>query len=104
MLDEHVLGREFVKAMGEAVDRYGSEGEESLGRFAENARSYAQLLERHIDKENNILYPKADMHLSEDQQQALEVAFAEVERERIGPGRHEGFHELLAELKSAYLE
>ncbi len=45
----------------------------------------------------------ADMHLEPETEQELLEAFERVEQERIGPGRHEAFHELLDRLAEKYL-
>ncbi len=104
MLAEHDMGRGYVRGLSEAVTRYKA-GERGVSpAIVENARNYIALLSQHIDKEDNILYPMADMHLTEDQQKALLEGFERVERERIGPGRHEAFHQLLDRLQELYLE
>lgn len=98
MLMEHNMGRDYVKGMSESVLS------QDFKRFIENARGYIGLLEQHINKEDNILYLMADMHLSEMKQKELIQQFEKVERERIGPGKHEEFHQLIHHLKEVYLE
>jgi hemerythrin-like domain-containing protein len=73
-------------------------------QFAENAEKYIELLTQHIDKEDNILYPMADMQLSEEKQRELIEEFEELEQERIGVGKHEELHELLRHLEDKYLK
>jgi hemerythrin-like domain-containing protein len=104
MLAEHDMGRGYVKGMSEAVAKYKAGDHKASFAIVENARNYITLLTQHIDKEDNILYPMADMHLSEDQQKALLEGFERVERERIGAGKHEEFHKLLDHLQEVYLE
>jgi hemerythrin-like domain-containing protein len=103
MLTEHTMGRNYVKAMSEAIVAYKTGDRSAASKVAENARGYITLLTQHIDKEDNILYPMADRVLAEATQQELSEAFEEVERERVGAGRHEAFHELLRELDRIYL-
>jgi len=103
MLREHEMGRSYVRNMSEAVEKYKA-GETSYSpQFVENAKKYTELLTQHIDKENNILYPMADMQLSEEKQRELIEKFEELEQERIGTGKHEELHELLHRLKDKYL-
>lgn len=103
MLSEHELGRQYVRGAGGAVAGY-RQGDKKAGlQFAENARNYAALLDEHIDKENNILYMMADMHLSPEKQAELVKEFERVEEERIGPGKHEELHQLLHNLRDVYL-
>jgi hemerythrin-like domain-containing protein len=94
MIDEHNLGRGYVKAMREAKNQKD---------FASAAKNYVSLLSQHIDKEDNILYMMADMHLSKEKQDELLTQFEKVEEEKIGRGKHEEFHRLLEKLKNIYL-
>jgi len=104
MLAEHDMGRSYVRGLSQAVARYKAGDRGVSPAIIENARNYVALLSQHIDKEDNILYPMADMHLSEAQQEELLEGFEKVEREKIGPGRHEEFHKLLDHLQEVYLE
>ena len=103
MLQEHDMGRGFVRGMDEALAAFRAGKATARSAFVRNARNYVLLLTQHIDKEDNILYPIADMHLSPEQQDALREGFAQVERERIGAGKHEEFHALLDRLSQVYL-
>jgi hemerythrin-like domain-containing protein len=104
MLHEHEEGRGYVKAMGEGIAQYAKGESKGASKIAENARNYMALLSQHIDKENNILYPMADKRISEAGQKELEEGFEKVEREIVGPGRHEEFHRLLHSLKEEYVK
>jgi len=103
MLAEHNMGRDYVKRMAEAIDKYRGGNHSVSSEIAENARNYVALLNPHITKEDTILYMMADMHLSGKKQEELLKEFEKVERERIGPGKHEEFHQLLHHLKEVYL-
>lgn len=54
MLFEHEQGRGFVKAIEEANEA----GDKR--KLEENAKNYAELLQQHIFKEDNILYPMTE--------------------------------------------
>ncbi|MCZ7574067.1 MAG: hemerythrin domain-containing protein [Ardenticatenaceae bacterium] len=102
VLDEHTVGREYVQGMSEAVAKYRSGGDHQvLSRFAEIANDYIALLTGHIEREDNMLFPIADAHLSEEQQEELEQQFAIVDREEIGTTRQEELLELLNHLERA---
>lgn len=103
MLAEHDEGRAYARGLAEAIARYRSGEKEAVRDIIENARNYANLLNQHIDKEDNILYVIADLHLSPEKQEELVKEFQRVEEEKIGVGRHEEFHHLLHHLKSTYL-
>jgi len=76
MLHEHDLGRDFVKGIDEGVK------ENNKAKVIENARGYAQLLQEHIYKEDNILYPMADGALNEQIQKDILDKFKQAESER----------------------
>ncbi len=103
MLNEHVAGRGYVKAMAESIPGIKKGDKAAAGTFAENARNYGALLSAHIYKEDHILYPMADGRLTPAQQKELEAYFADVEEKVIGHGKHEEYHKLLEELEAVYL-
>ena len=71
--------------------------------FIDHARAYITLLNKHIDKENNVLFALAEENLSEEKQTELWEGFERIETQRIGPGRHEAFHHMIASLERIYL-
>jgi len=99
MLQEHDLGRSFVKAMADAIEKYKDGDASSKRDIAENAREYTNLLRQHIYKEDNVLYPLADGTLLEKDQKNLLEEFEEFERKEIGIGVHEKYHRLAEELE-----
>jgi hemerythrin-like domain-containing protein len=99
MLFEHEEGRTFVGAIAGAIDAYESDGLSAAGVIAENARGYVDLLRGHIAKEDNVLFPMADRVLTPTDQAELEQRFEQIETERMGPGVHERYHQLLDELE-----
>ena len=74
MLCEHNLGRNFVKGMEEAL----KDGDKE--KVIENARGYAQLIQEHINKEDNILYPMADEALNENSKKSMLKEFEKAEK------------------------
>lgn len=102
MLAEHEQGRNYVKNMTDAVEKYRPGNQGAALQFVENARNYIALLSQHIDKEDNILYEIADKRLSEVAQEELGRGFERVEQEEMGPGKHEEFHKILELLKKIY--
>ena len=71
--------------------------------FAVAAHGYARLLRDHIEKENNVLFVMAERHLSPEEHAMLSKGFDEIEQQRIGPGVHERYHEMLDRLQRDYL-
>jgi len=103
MLTEHDMGRNFVKGLSQAIEDYGKGNTESSAQIIENARNYASLLSNHIFKEDNILYPMADTHLSDEKQNELLKEFDVVQNEKIGADKHTELLNILNELKEKYL-
>lgn len=104
MLVEHQEGRGYIKGMSEAFDTLKKGERKASVKIAENGARYIVLLTQHMDKENTILFPMADMVLSKATQDELEEEFEKLEVERIGLGKHEEFHGLLHQLKGIYLD
>ncbi|MEK7817165.1 MAG: hemerythrin domain-containing protein [Actinomycetota bacterium] len=103
MLIEHDQGRECTRNMAAAAEACAAGDEEARLAFAGNARSYAELLVPHIDKEDNILYPMCDEVLTEADQVDLETKFDEVEKERMGEEKHHEYINLVEVLESEYV-
>lgn len=72
MLSEHEEGRKYVKGMEEGVK--DNDKQKIIG----NARNYAQLLQDHICKEDNILYPMVDEALDKKVKQKMLTEFEQV--------------------------
>ena len=104
MLAEHNLGRSHIRRMSSAISGLAAGDTRAKEEFVQNARAYVHLLTMHIEKENKVLFPMADVHLPLEVQQGLARDFEKLELEEIGAGKHEEFHQLLHELKGVYLQ
>lgn len=88
LLFEHDQARDLMRGMEQAVEaKYPS-------HFALFAKRYAELLEQHIAKEDDVLFVKANEILSREDDEALLRHFEEIEH-AIGEEFHDEFHELL---------
>ncbi|WP_048126604.1 MULTISPECIES: hemerythrin domain-containing protein [unclassified Methanosarcina] len=101
LIKEHKQGREHVSRIEEAVSKKVWDKEELT--ILEDARAYIQLLTLHTEKEENDLFPLADVCLAPEVQKELLESFEVVENEEIGAGKHEEFHRQLHHLKEIYL-
>jgi hemerythrin-like domain-containing protein len=104
MLLEHEKGRGYIVGMAEAVAKYKAGDKKAAPVIASNARNYIALLTHHIEKENAVLFPMADAHVSAKQQDSMFEEFEKIEAEKIGVGKHEEFHRLLDKLSAIYLK
>ena len=103
VIEEHAEGRHSVSEMRKhaAGMSMGDRGAAAAG-FAAEAHGYSSLMERHIVREEAELYPRGEATLDEATQIALADSFDTMERDVIGPGVHEAFHEMLERLALAY--
>lgn len=102
MLTEHDNGRQYIQGMRDAVVQIKSGDQEGLKKFAVNASYYSALMVEHIYKEDNILYPMADMHLSSDEKNVMLSDFQKVEEEAIGLGNTKVYLDQINTLKEIY--
>lgn len=99
MLMEHEQGRAYVRGIAQAAERYAGGESAATQALIQNTRGYVELLRQHILKEDSVLFNIADSLLSPAEQGELVAGFERVEEERMGPGVHERYHDLIAELK-----
>lgn len=64
MLVEHDLGRLYMTELRKALAKYESGDDESRLDIIANMISYTHLLERHIEKENSVVYTFAEKQLA----------------------------------------
>lgn len=93
MLYEHDLGRGFVKGMAEGLKA------NDKTKVAENARGYAQLIQEHIFKEDNILYPMAEQALNESMQKEILKKFEQAESKKFAKGMSEKYEGIADEFE-----
>ncbi len=103
MLHEHEIGRKFIRAIFGALPLAQTGDKNAIGIVKDNLDGYIQLLRGHIYKENNILFPMSNQVLIPHDQLELEKDFEKVEREEMGRGTHEKYHQLAYELQKKYL-
>jgi hemerythrin-like domain-containing protein len=103
MLHEHDQMRAYMKALAEAVESYKTGAPTAIAEIIRQASGYSGTLRRHIDKENQVLFKIAEMHLSPEEEKELAERFESMEVEKIGAGTHEKLHALLDRLKEIYI-
>lgn len=102
MLHEHVLGRNFVKGIAENLDLYKKGNKSAIAGINHNMLGYAELLQNHIGKENNILFRMADNVFSEAEHQQLLSEFSKIENDRSAGNRAADYIETIQRLASFY--
>ena len=94
MFHEHEQGRKLIAAISEALppaEAGDADAARSLGRHLQN---YVELLRIHIDKENNVLFPRAENLLSDTEKQEVVAGYEKIESAEMGEGTHEQYHEM----------
>jgi len=104
MLLEHEQGREYVKGMVKSIEDYEGGNEAALQYIHHNMLGYAELLQNHIYKENNILFRMADDALTEDDQNLLVNKFNIIESAAQEGNKIEDFISSIEELTKHYSE
>ena len=103
MLQEHEQGRNLIKKMSRAIENIEKGDKNGYMLFSENASYYVELLEAHISKEDNVLYPIGRKVLNEEDFGKLLESFEKIGEERMGHGVHEKYHEIAEELSLKYI-
>lgn len=104
MLSEHEQGRSFTRGLKEAMEMDFDNPAGAATLFVHNAHGLIDLLTRHIEKENHVLFPIGEHRLSPEQMGQLQKGFDRIEAEEVGAGRHAAFHALLERLAREYPE
>jgi len=61
------------------------------------------MLTKHIEKEDQVLFRMAEIHLSPEEEKELAERFESMESEKIGVGTHKKLHGILEHLEGIYL-
>lgn len=102
MLAEHDSGRQHLRSIAEGLDRMSRGDEGGIAAIQGGADAYRDLLRAHIEKEEHVLFPMADQIVTSDEAERVLARFDAVERDQVGPGRHEAYHAMLDRLRQTY--
>jgi hemerythrin-like domain-containing protein len=91
MLNEHELGRKFTREMRAGAERWAAGDSGGSAAAITAARNYVLLLQQHIAKEDQILFPMADRVIPSEKHAQVWDAFERVEHEDTGEGVHEKY-------------
>lgn len=103
MLFEHEVGRGLIKSIASAVQSIRNGDKPAIDQLVEFMESYVELMENHIQKENNILFPMGDKLLPPLKRDLIYKHFKVVEENVIGQDIQKHYHELLRQLEKKYL-
>ena len=77
--------------------------DQALGHLEQLLDFFKGFVDRcHHGKEEDVLFPMADRLVPDDVAAHLAEQFEEIERDRVGVGKHEAYHAMLHNLKDLY--
>lgn len=103
MYIEHDFGRLYMANLESALGEYHKGKDEARLDIIANAIGYANLLDRHIEKENTAMYKFAENMLKENDKEFIEVEAEKIEQKALNNGLQEKYIRLLEKLENKYL-
>jgi hemerythrin-like domain-containing protein len=101
---EHSMGRIYIREMSYSIENCKIGNAFSCERLVDSLNSYVNLLRFHIQKEEEVLFPKADNVITEENLREISNQFEAIEEQTIGHSVHEQYFELLKQLKGQYTD
>lgn len=102
MLVEHDMGRFYIQQLQEAIKDYQSGNKEAVLDIIANSISYTHLLDRHIQKENDIVYPFAQKNFNKEISDEIQKECEEFEENANQQGFQDKYILLLEQLENKY--
>lgn len=102
MLVEHDLGRLHIQELVAAINRVKAGDEESYLDVIANAISYTHLIERHIKKEDELIYPFGEKNLGQEVMAKINAETEEFEANAQKAGIQDKYLNLLSDLERKY--
>ncbi|ABS40098.1 hemerythrin domain-containing protein [Clostridium botulinum] len=99
MLVEHDLGRLYMQNLEKALKALENGEEEAKIDIIANAVSYTDLLYRHIEKEDDVVYKFAERNLSKETLKKLDEDCKRIEKEAREKGIQDKYKNLIHELE-----
>ncbi len=91
---EHAYARSIIEELKYVLDY----DEENVYFLAERLETYSTLLEKHLENENDQLFPKAGLYIIGAEERAIRVGFEKIEKMDLGPGFHEKYRAIAEDL------
>jgi hemerythrin-like domain-containing protein len=98
MLSEHEEGREHIAAARKALAAAVRGDAQAAETVREEMSAYADLLQQHIQKENEVLFVMGDQRMTPQDKEDLWKKFHCAEHEAVPPGTHEKYLALAQQL------
>ncbi len=104
MMVEHDLGRLHMSQLDQAIRTYEkSKSQEAKLDIIANATGYTDLIKRHIDKENTVVFSFGEKNLKEETRKIVNEKTKELEEKAFVEGVQEKYLKVLAKLEMKYV-
>ena len=103
MLVEHDLGRLYMQELEKATEKMIKGDKEAKVDVIGHAMSYYHLLNRHIDKEDGMVYKFGENNLSKETLERVDRETEILEKKASAKGIQEKYENLVKELEEKYL-
>jgi len=104
MINEHSLGKGYLDEIVCCVENCKIGSSFSCEKIADCISNYVQLIQNHIQKEENDYFPEANKALSDEAQHEISKQFKLIDDGFVGLGIHNRYDELLKSLENKYLD
>lgn len=101
LIAEHEEGRAIVSVIAAGLGGVGTGDPTAWDDIAAAITEYVALIRLHIASEESGVFALADVGLSDPMQLELCEGYEDIERNVVGEGKHEAFHEMLGRLDAA---
>lgn len=104
MYIEHDNGRLYMSNLEKALEEFKKGNDEARLDIIANSISYTDLLNRHIEKENTVMYKFAERMLKDTVKSEVDAECKKIEEKATVLGIQEKYLKLLEELEKKYLK
>jgi hemerythrin-like domain-containing protein len=101
MLSDHGQGRRYVKEMADSAVALKNGNSNATGWIRESMRGYAELLQSHIAKENNVLFRMADQIMNDSEESDLISRFVSIDEGNDAEGVKDNYILRIKRLKES---
>lgn len=99
MLIEHDMARLYISNLEKALEEYQKGNDEARIDIIANTVCYGDLLTRHVDKENNVIYKFAEKMLPDEIKEEIDKKTEKVNKEAAEKGVQNKYLNILEELE-----
>jgi|GEM_PF-3326382 hemerythrin-like domain-containing protein len=100
---EHMSVREYIQEIREILKTKGEDERHLAEAFVPRTEGFLAVMALHLDKEEEILYLRAEDVLSGEELEELETESGVFETDMFGAEGHEEYHDTLGRLSRRYL-